>query len=300
MHAPASVGNLGPGFDVLGLAVEGLGDLVTVEVCDTPGLPVAVTGRDADDVPRDPARNSASIAARAVLERHAPGRHARVGIVKGLPLAGGLGGSAASAVGGALAAALAAGGEVDRREVLDAAILGERAVSGEALDNLAACLFGGFVLVRDAASRTSSRSPSPGPSGSSWPPRSSGSRPASRGRSCRPSSRGRSGWRRWPTPRRWFTPSRRAISSCVRRALDDRFAEVHRAPWVPHFAEVKAAALAAGALGCSISGAGPTVFALAATETVATEAGAAMQAAFGSTGAEVHVGQVAKTGARRA
>ncbi len=258
-----------------------------------------MTGRDAADVPSDPAKNSASIAARAVLERHAPGRHARVCIVKGLPLAGGLGGSAASAVGGALAAALATGVDVDRREVLDAAILGERAVSGEALDNLAACLFGGLVLVRDASSRDVVSLVVARPV---WVVLASPRirLETSKARAILPKELPRALWVAQMANTAALVHAFEAGDlELLRRALDDRFAEVYRAPWVPCFAEVKAAALRAGALGCSISGAGPTVFALTASEAVASEAGAAMKAAFGSTGADVHVGQVAKTGTRR-
>jgi homoserine kinase len=85
----------------------------------------------------------------------------------------------------------------------------------------------------------------------------------------------------------------------LRRSLDDRWVEQHRAPLVPHFAEVKASAMKAGALGCSISGAGPSVFALTTTQAVAKKAAAAMQKAFGPLGGETHVGQIAKTGAAK-
>jgi homoserine kinase len=84
------------------------------------------------------------------------------------------------------------------------------------------------------------------------------------------------------------------------RALDDRHAEPVRGPLIPHFAEVKAAALAAGASGCSISGSGPTVFALALGEDRARRAAAAMQGAFGELPSVAHVGPVARTGVRPA
>ena len=107
--APGSIGNVGPGFDVLGLAVEGLGDRVTVELTDGEARIDGITGVDAALVPLDPQRNAAAIAAIAWLRAHGDSRNPIVTIDKGLPLSGGLGGSAASSVAGAFAAALAAG-----------------------------------------------------------------------------------------------------------------------------------------------------------------------------------------------
>src|SRR5262249_28208925 len=119
-YAPGSVGNVGPGFDILGLAVGGAGDTVTVELADAPR--VIVRGVDAAMIPTDPAKNAAAIAATAMLEKCRTGLspstapdglkpvlHLSVTIDKGLPVAGGIGGSAASSVAGAYAAALACG-----------------------------------------------------------------------------------------------------------------------------------------------------------------------------------------------
>src|SRR5688572_1321318 len=129
VFAPGSIGNVGPGFDVLGLAVDGMGDRVTVELTSGPARVAEVTGRDAELVPRDPARNVASIAAAAWLRAAGIEKQAIVSIDKGLPLAGGLGGSAASAVGGALAASLAAGSTGDVDAVMLAALEGEGSVA---------------------------------------------------------------------------------------------------------------------------------------------------------------------------
>src|SRR5436305_14601766 len=109
VFAPGSIGNCGPGFDVLGLAVEAVGDRVTVELTESDSRVAHVTGRDAELVPLDPRRNAAALAATAWLRAHGDARNVIVTIDKGLPVAGGLGGSAASSVGGAYAAALAMG-----------------------------------------------------------------------------------------------------------------------------------------------------------------------------------------------
>ncbi len=112
VFSPGSIGNVGPGFDVLGLAVEGIGDRVTVELTDRASRIERVCGRDADLVPADPSRNSAAIAAIAWLRAHGDSRNVVMTIEKGLPLSGGLGGSAASSVAGAYAAYLASANRV--------------------------------------------------------------------------------------------------------------------------------------------------------------------------------------------
>src|ERR1043165_7777064 len=148
VFAPGSIGNCGPGFDVLGLAVEAVGDTVTVELTEGDARIEKITGRDAELVPLDPQRNAAWLAATAWLRAHGERRNAIITIDKGLPVAGGLGGSAASSVGGAYAAALAMGDEhPDPLAVVAAALEGEVAVAGRHLDNIAPCVVGGLALV---------------------------------------------------------------------------------------------------------------------------------------------------------
>ncbi len=118
--APATIGNVGPGFDVLGLAVAGLGDTVTVELTLEPAPTVSVTGRDSALVPTEADKNAAAISARAMLAGRGDTRYAHVQLEKGLAVSGGLGGSAASSVGGALAAALAMGRPPSLEELLRA------------------------------------------------------------------------------------------------------------------------------------------------------------------------------------
>src|SRR5205823_4306110 len=137
VFAPGSVGNVGPGFDVLGLAAGGLGDTVTVEL-GRPGFSpaVIVRGVDAELIPIDPAKNAAVIAANAMLAGLKPGLPVQVTIEKGLPVSGGIGGSASSSVAGAYAAALACGVTPSHEDIILAALKGEEAVSGRHLDNI--------------------------------------------------------------------------------------------------------------------------------------------------------------------
>jgi homoserine kinase len=293
LFVPASIGNVGPGFDVLGLAVAGLGDRFSAERATVAS--VRVTGRDAELVPVDPERNCASIAARALLQACDVSGDVSISIHKELPLSGGLGGSAASSVGGALAAARAYGLTPARDVVLAAALAGEAAVAGRHLDNIAPSLCGGLTLVLSVD-----------------PPRVVALPVAKHYvvALVTPSVRLETKTARAVLPREWPTAQWTAQMArttalahalahgddvMVRDALDDQFAEPARAALVPGFAQAKKAALAAGALGVSISGAGPTVFALCASEAAARLAGAAMQTAMAP--ATLHVGAVAQEGA---
>jgi homoserine kinase len=144
--APATVANLGIGFDILGLAVDGLGDWVRAERRAEPGVVIeAITGDDGR-LPRDAARNTAGIAAAAELQAIGATEGVALTIRKGLPLASGLGSSAASAVAAAVAVNAAFGEPLPREALLAPSLEGEAAVSGYHADNVAPCLFGGITL----------------------------------------------------------------------------------------------------------------------------------------------------------
>ena len=147
VYAPATVANLGVGFDILGLALDAPGDRVTVECADSPGVElVAITG-DGGKLTCEPARNTACVAARETLQAIRPGAGIRLWLHKGLPLASGLGSSAASAVAAAVAVNELFGGPLTPFEVLRACVEAEAAVSGRHADNVAPALLGGIVLV---------------------------------------------------------------------------------------------------------------------------------------------------------
>ena len=95
--APATVANLGPGFDVIGLAIDGMGDTVTVRTSRKPGVTIANIVGDGGKLPTDPAKNTAAIAAAETLKLAGVDANLELEIQKGLPLCSGLGSSAASA-----------------------------------------------------------------------------------------------------------------------------------------------------------------------------------------------------------
>jgi homoserine kinase len=296
--APGSIGNVGPGFDVLGLAIEGLGDRVTVELTEGEARVDAITGVDAALVPLDPQRNAAAIAATAWLRAHGDTRNPIVTIDKGLPLAGGLGGSAASSVAGAFAAAMAMGSETTPIALAAAALQGEMTVAGEHLDNIAPSILGGLALSRSVRPidivalmvladwslalvtpevRIQTKS----------------------AREVLPSTSGRAVWvQQMANTAGVVHAFATGDGELLRRALDDRYAEPRRAALIPHFNAVKRAATEAGAFACTISGSGPTLVAVCEDGVMARRVADAMQAAFGQVRSIARVSAIARRGVR--
>lgn len=303
VYAPGGIGNMGPGLDVLGCAVTGAGDVVEVAWAEAPtGEPVRIIESGHPELPREPNHHSAAIAAMAVL-RAAPPDEPRTMIMsaqKGLPLAGGQGGSAASAVAGAVAANLLLGEPLASDAVLAAALEAENVVAGYHADNLAASLLGGVTLVRSTAPLEIVRVAFPA---------------NLRVVLVHPEQRLRTADARAVLPHEVSRATAIQQSANVGamvaaltsgdldllgRALDDRIAEPARAPLLPGFVDAKAAALAAGACGCSISGAGPTSFAFAKDDATADRIARAMCAAYAAWGltANARIGRIDPEGAR--
>ena len=145
--APASVGNVAIGFDILGFSVEALGDRITVSRTGEPGVRITGVTGVAGELPTEPAHNTAGRALLAMQEALKPGFGFSMHIEKGIPLGSGLGGSAASAVGAVVAANALLEQPYEPIELLKFAMQGEAAASGSLhVDNISPSLFGGLVL----------------------------------------------------------------------------------------------------------------------------------------------------------
>lgn len=300
--APGGVGNIGPGLDILGLALDGPGDTVRAEWTATPGIQILDPGHR--ELPADAARHTAGLAARAVVNRsaHARARTEGIGltVMKGLPLSGGQGGSAASAVAAAVAVNALLGDPLDRTALLSAALEAEEGVSGRHADNVAPALLGGIVLIRSLEPLDLIELPVP---------------EQLRVVVVRPHQQLRTAEARRVLPsqvdRETAVYQAAQVGAIVAalaagdyallgRAIDDRIAEPVRAPLLPGFLEAKRAALEAGALGSSISGSGPTAFALVEGQEAGERVATAMSAAYGICGhrSEVRVARIDREGAR--
>jgi homoserine kinase len=302
--APATVANVACGFDVLGLALEAPGDTVTADLVDEPGIAIAAIEGDFGRLSREPEKNTAAVAARSLLRSHAraasPG--VRIEIQKGLPLASGMGSSAASAVAAAVAVADLLRLGLGPTEVLNAALEAERAVAGSGhADNAAACLYGGFVLVRSTDPLDVIRLPvPPGLSVALLRPHLEISTRDSRlllGDAIRLEN----AVRQWAHLGGLVAGLYSEDLDLVSRSLSDFVAEPLRSRRVPGFSAVKRAALDTGALGSSLSGSGPSIFALCRDRDTAAAVAKSMGEAFAAATdleADLYVSAVSPRGAR--
>jgi len=297
--SPGGIGNIGPGLDILGCAVTGAGDAVRASFAPARGIVIANAGHR--ELPSDPRTHASAIAAQEVLRRaDALDIGVTLDVEKGLPLAGGQGGSAASAVAGAVATNALLGAPLSQENVLYAALVAEERLAGRHIDNLAPALFGGVLLIR------------------SIEPLSFVSLPVPDGLRIvlvHPQMRLRTADARAVLPatvdRATALTQAASVAAIVaafysgdldqlRGAIDDRIAEPVRAPLMPGFTEAKRAALDAGALGCSISGGGPSSFAFAHGDDAARRICDAMIAAYDGAGmrASARVAEIDRHGTR--
>ena len=296
--APASVGNAGVGFDLLGFAIEGPGDTVTARRSDTPGVIIESITGTVTDLPRDPEKNTAGKAVQALLDV----TRARFGVVlsieKGIPLGSGLGGSAASATAALMAANALLDAPLGVADLYPFALAGEAVASGSVHgDNVGPQLLGGLVL---ASARHLFRIPVPERLYAAvvHPQYVLETRLA---RAALSDHFSLSEIVAQHTHLALF------LAGCYRDEVDlieaglaDVLVEPRRAHLIPGFAQVKQAALDHGALGASISGAGPSLFGWFRGREAATRAGQAMVSAFGEEGldATARVSRLDAAGAR--
>lgn len=276
--APASVGNAGVGFDILGHSIAGPGDRVSVRRIAEPLVRIAAIRNAAQPLPLDPARNTAGAALLALREALALPFGFEIEIDKGIAFGSGMGGSAASAVGALVAANALLDAPLERAQLYRYALDGEAAASGgHHGDNVGPMLLGGLVL---ATADRLVRIPTP---------------PTLHCALVHPHATLETREARAALAGHYALGEFVAqsanlalvLAGChagdldlIRAGLADVLVEPRRAPLIAGFAAVKAAALDGGALGASISGAGPSVFAWCDGAAAAQRCAQAMQAAF--------------------
>jgi homoserine kinase len=283
--APATVSNVACGFDVLGFALDEPGDEVTAAL-STAGVTIAAIEGDGGRLPRDAAKNTAGVAAQALLDRLGEQRGVSLTIRKGLPLSSGLGGSAASAVAAVVATNALFGGKASRDTMLQCALEGERLGAGSShADNIAPCICGGFVLVR--CSNPPDIITLPVPSGlTAVVIHPDLEIETAKARALLGTTVALSdAVQQWANLGAFVHAVHTGDFALLSRSLEDTIAEPRRAPLVPGLALIKRAAAEAGALGSSLSGSGPSIFALCRGDETAARVAAAMTAAV-----KAHIG----------
>lgn len=266
--APATVGNVAVGFDILGHSLAVAGDRVTVTRIGEPAVRLtAITGLE-EELPTAPQANAATAGLLRLVEELELDFGFAVELDKGIPLGSGMGGSAASAVAALVAAAALLPERVSRTRLLQFALAGEVAATGSAhADNVAPALFGGLTLVRPDEPVV--RIPVP------LSVRCVLVRPhvrlfTRRAREVLPATISLADHIQQSANLAGFLAGCYAADvALIGRSLRDLVAEPARAALVPGFGAVQAAAIEAGALGCSLSGSGPSVFAWCSDQQVA-------------------------------
>ncbi len=286
VFAPATVANVAVGFDILGFALHRPGDEIIARFSDQPGLRISRIEGDNGKLPMDIHRNTAGYAAMKLLcDMNEEQRGIELEIHKKMPFGSGLGSSAASAAAAVMAVNELMGQPLDKRALLPYAVLGEQIADGAYhADNVAPALLGGIILIRSNESLDVHRLPIPeGLHASVVYPHVEILTKDARGvlsdkvslKKCIQQSGNLGGL---------IVGLYQSDMELISRSLKDVVIEPQRAGLIPHFFDVKEAALSAGALGCSISGAGPSIFALSSDKYIAEEAGQAMKAVFDEAG----------------
>lgn len=262
--APASIGNVCVGFDILGQAFDAARDVVTAVREDKPGVRLAEVSGLVTKLPEKAEENTALAAAAAVLQAAGSPFGMRLSIDKGVPLAAGMGGSAASAVAGAAAANALLGEPFTVEELLPLALEGERVASDPPhWDNVMASLLGGLVLAASEDPALVQRLPAP-----------DGVVAVVLHPEVKVETRVARSILSPQVPMKVAVEHSRRVAAFVagcatgdldllRAGFEDLLVEPQREHLLPVLPQVKEAALSAGALGCSFSGSGPSVFAWA-------------------------------------
>lgn len=261
IFSPATVANVSCGYDVLGFCLDTIGDEMVIRKTVRKGI--YITKIEGYDLPLDATKNVAGVSALAMIADAKPDFGFEIEIYKNIKPGSGIGSSSASASGSVFAINELLGKPYTKTQVTDFAMKGESLASGsEHADNLAPGIFGGFTLVKSISPLEILQLPTPKDVYATI---------------IHPQIEIKTSDARAILPKtfplkdaitQWANLGSfvHALHTCdyelLKRSLQDVIVEPHRSQLIPHFAEVKLAALQHGALGASISGAGPAIFAL--------------------------------------
>jgi homoserine kinase len=299
--APATVANVACGFDIFGFAIEEPGDVVEIKKRDAPGVVIMDITGDEGRLPRQAEKNAVTVVMLHLL-KHLGIKDFGCEVVlhKNMPLGSGMGSSAASAVAGVVAMNELLGNPLSRQELLPFAMEGEKIASGSAhADNVGPSLLGGFVVIRSYNPLDIFTIPIPDDLYCTLvhPDIEINTKDARfilRNEVSLKNTIAQMG-----NVAGLVAGLMKADYELIGRSMVDVIIEPVRSILIPEFNEVKQAAIANGALGCSISGSGPSMFALSKGKANAESAGLAMQQKFAKAGIEssMHVSGINKNGA---
>lgn len=301
VFAPASIGNVSCGFDVLGLAVQAPGDEVFITLNDSQNVTIkSIEGGDGR-IPVEPRENTASVAVIEYLKSINSNQGAEITLYKNLPLGSGMGSSAASAVAAVAAINHLMGEPLKREQLLPFVMEAERVACGSAHpDNAAPSLLGGLILVRENNPLDIVRIPTPKELMCVLVHPHIEVRTRDARQVLKPTISLKDGITQWANTAALVAGMMKDDYELIGRSLVDVVAEPMRSVLIPGFDRIKKEALHNGALGCGISGSGPTIFCLCKGIENARRAGKTIEQEFNSMNLanEVYVSEVNQEGAR--
>jgi homoserine kinase len=288
--APATVANVSCGFDILGFAIDAMGDTVELMLKDEPGIYVVSIEGDEGRLPLDAAKNTCAVAIQAMLDELGINPGIDIFLKKGLPLGSGMGSSAASAVAALMAANELLGNPFTKKELLPFAIVAEKVACGAGhADNVAPSLLGGFVLIRDYHPLDVIKLHVPDELYCTllhphFELNTADSRSVLRDQIPMKVSTIQSG-----NVAGFIAGLYQEDYDLISRSLKDVIAEPYRAVLIPGFYEIREKLKEAGVLGMGISGSGPTLFALSKGAETSAKIAVAAEEIYQTIGLEVDI-----------
>lgn len=299
--APATVANVSCGFDIFGFAVDAPGDEVILTLKDEPGVVVTKITGDGGRLPKEADRNTSSVAVQAYLNSIKSNQGVSIELHKHLPLGSGMGSSAASSAAALVAINKLMGEPLTREQLLPFAMEAERVACGSAhADNVAPSLLGGFVLIRGYAPLDVTKIPVPGQLYCTLVHPHLELKTEDSRRVLKPTILLKDAITQWGNIAGLVAGLMKPDYGLISRSLKDVIAEPIRSVLIPGFDTIKEAAINAGALGCGISGSGPTIFMLSNDQSIAAKAGEAVQKEFEKLklNSEIYISKINDAGAR--
>jgi homoserine kinase len=285
--APATVANVGCGFDIMGFALKGIGDKVTITLQqDKDDAIISLSGYYAGPIPPERDKNTAGVAVNAYLAATGKaGIMLRVSLEKNLPLGSGMGSSAASAAAAVFALNSFFGNPLTTTELIPFAMEGERIACGTShADNVAPSLLGGFVLIRSYKPLDIIQVKCPDELYCSIIHPHIQLNTSDARRILRRDIPLNDVIKQSANTAAFMTGIIKEDFDLIGRSICDLVAEPKRTRLIPGFEKARLAALTAGAIGCGISGSGPSVFALCRGETASWQVAEEIKKAFSEEG----------------
>jgi len=301
VFAPATVANLACGFDILGLAIDRPGDELIMDLNSSGKIRIIEITGDSGRLPRNPLANTAGVAVAVLLKKIRSRQGVSIRLHKKMPLGSGLGSSAASAVAAAFALNELLDRPFTRQELIPFAMAGEKAACGAAhADNAAPSMLGGITLIRSLNPLEIISLPVPA---SLYVvvvhPHVEVMTRASR-KAVRKSVPLETVVAQTGHTAAFIAALYRKDTQLLGRSSVDFLAEPYRASLIPGFKQVKEKALELGAIACSISGSGPSVYALCASKSGAEKTGRAMKKIYEKmgTGCDLFLSRINRHGVK--